>query len=554
MTPYNEISSLNDRLAVGIVVDHPHIAWAASVENALRMTPNVFILNVSGDASLAASEGFSGVRTISMDPCEDFAAARNALIEAVEAENEVEWLFWMNGGEIFDEETLPFFLEFFEKEAERDSLYVLVLHRLFHRDRSRNDLDEESIDARLMPLKKGLRFEGTLCPSLFPSAARLLIQPNAAPGRLLDFREDEETEVRRQRARRKLDLLEKLEAEGVAATDDALLRRGECLTELGDHTAARQDFEKLIQTTSKANLRLEAYYRLWDTFAFAPMAPNEMTKALLGGIDHFPVDMQLLTFMGSHLQRQGQLDLAIRTFQTAVQHGRISLDASHRLHIGEMAILSLALAHRLKGDGKEAIRVLELNIGHIADRSKYDQQLLDLYISEQDEEKALELAAMIWGDAELDRMRELLSGACRAAGGRWESALPSLESAYTEGYRHMIGLRWYAMTLLALLQFDKAVPVLEEWAAREPENTEPRSLLLAARQPEQFHEILGRILATQRKKLGLPAVSPLPRKGKRPAQGLEEIVREMIVSSGTLTDDRINLSPCRGPAKKIETF
>ncbi len=220
-----------------------------------------------------------------------------------------------------------------------------------------------------------------------------------------------------------------------------------------------------------------------------------------------------------------------------------------------MAILSLALAHRLKGEAKEAIRVLELNIGHIADRSKYDQQLLDLYISEQEESKALELAAMVWGDKELDRMRDVLSGACLAAGGHWKSALEPLESAYNGGCRHMICLRWFAMTLLALLRFDQAVPVLEEWVKREPDNSEPRSLLMATRKPEQFHETLGHILTAQRRKLGLP--TPVHRsgsKGRGTPQGLEEIISEMIVSSGTLSDDRINLGPSRCSSKKIETF
>ncbi len=556
MTPIADFSSADPRLTIGIVVENSHQNYEDSIRSARHMSQHIFLLDVSSGHAAWHSDVLPPTRKLALDSCEDFAAAKNELIEMIENEgNDHDWLLWMSAGEIFDEDVAPSFFDFLQNDAEKSSLYVMVQHRLFQRDRSRHDFDEESIDARLMPLKKGLRFENPVCPTLYPAADRLKIAVDAAPGRLLTFVDSQETLWRRERAEKMLTLLKKLEQtlstpKKPFPADDALLLRGECYGELEDYLAARRDFESVIEQTAAVHIQLEAYYRLWETFSSAPIAATEMTKVLLAGIDRFPVDMQLLTFMGSHLQRQGQLDLAIRTFQTAVQHGRISLDTTHRLHIGEMAILSLALAHRLKGEPKEAIRVLEANGEHIADRSKYHQQLLDLYIAEEAENKALDLAALIWGDQELDTMRSVLSAACHAAGGHWKSAVEPLEKAYKNGCQHMICLRWLAMTQLALLRFTDAVPVLEDWAKREPENAEPKALLTATRKPEMFHETLGNILVAQRKKLGLPPQTP-PTNGKKQSTlpGLEEIISEMIISSGTLPENQIRLGPSRKSCK-----
>jgi hypothetical protein len=127
---------------------------------------------------------------------------------------------------------------------------------------------------------------------------------------------------------------------------------------LGNYIDSRKSSRALIEATSRSDLRLSAYYNIWETFAHAPIPDAEITKILVEAVDQFPVEMQLLTFLGSHLQRTGQLELAARTFETAIQHGRVSLDVWHRLRIQEIAVTSLALCLRLQDRNNEAIRVL----------------------------------------------------------------------------------------------------------------------------------------------------------------------------------------------------
>jgi tetratricopeptide (TPR) repeat protein len=287
---------------------------------------------------------------------------------------------------------------------------------------------------------------------------------------------------------------------------------------------------QLVKETERADLRLSAYFSLWETFAAAPIPDAEITKWMIESLDHYPVEMQLLTFLGSHLQRTGQLELAVRTFETAVQHGRVSLDVWHRMRIREVAATSLALCLRLQNRNEEAIRVLEKNTELVEDRSEYNRHLLDLYIAENLEEKASELAAEIWGDVDLDLIRLALKGACLAKSGRWDLALAPLKEAHQGGCRDVLCLRWYALALLALQQFQPANEILEQWLEVQPDNTEAKSYRAAAQNPDQFGDSLKRIRDAHLRSLGVMAERIKPRKSH---VRIEDAIREMIQSSGT---------------------
>jgi tetratricopeptide (TPR) repeat protein len=287
---------------------------------------------------------------------------------------------------------------------------------------------------------------------------------------------------------------------------------------------------QLIKETSRSDLRLSAYYSIWETFAVAPIPDADITKILVEAMDHFPVDMQLLTFLGSHMQRIGKLDLALRTVETAVQHGKVSLDVWHRLRIREIAVTSLALCFRLQVQNDKAIDVLKTNAELVEDKVEFNRHLLDLYIAESMEEAASELAAEIWGDVALDWIRLVIKGACAAKSGRWDLALAPLEEAHKDGCRDTLCLRWYALTLLALQQFKQAIEILDQWLALQPDNSEAKSYRAAAEHPDRFSEALKRIRDSHLRSLGMIADKVAPRK---PNVRIDEAVREMIQASGT---------------------
>ncbi|MDR1964746.1 MAG: hypothetical protein LBQ50_13315 [Planctomycetaceae bacterium] len=553
------------RIAVGIVVEDGFEGLEETLRDARLLSESVFVLGTEPAVNLTELQNVTYRQSSS---CHDEAALRNELIELAESQNETNWLLLMNAGDRFDQTTLEEFRLFTANDLERHSLYVMVLHRLYRTDGVRHDLDEETIEPRLIPLRKGLRFQGQIRASLLSSAASLMIRLNAAPGRFLLPSRQQDSNRQKRKAIRHLQIIEQQrkqseqqnklsEQQGESITDDALIARAEALSVLGDSIHARRDFLHLIEKTTRNDLRLAAYYGVWETLTVLPIPENEMTKILLAGLDHFPVNMQLLTFMGSHLQQLGKLDLAARTFETAVRHGQTTLDVWHRLRIREMAVTSLALIHRLRGKGQEAIRVLESNLELIGDRTEFNRHLLDLYIAELQEAKGHEFAATIWGGTDLDLIREVITGACRASAGNWETAVLPLELAYLNGCRDVLCLRWYSLALLSLTRFNEAMIVLEEWIRVDSKNKEPQAFLAAARQPEHFGEIVRQFRDSQIKALGISKPEILERRFiqsqsqsnsnnaktngsfRKPNSVIDHAIREMIVSSGSSNGLRI---------------
>jgi len=526
MTADTESRSGNSRIAVGILVDEETLPLLHNtIVSARTLSDHIFVLAVGKNCTVTET----GITVEQGGWLHDEAASRNMLIDCVENANVADWLLWFNPGEEFEAKTLDEFQYFLEHDSHRDALYMMVLHRYFREDRVRHDCDEETIDARLMPLRKGIRFQGQVRATLIPRCVSLMTEISAAPGRFLLPPKKLDPTKTTKRAKEILEILENIEKEGDVIQDDLLAVRAEAMFTLGNYVDSRKLLLQLIKGTSRSDLRLSAYFNLCETFTVAPIPDEEVTKLMVEALDHYPVEMQLLTFLGGHLQRSGKLDLAIRTYETAIQHGRVSLDVWHRLRIREITITSLALCLRLQNRNEDAIRVLETNTELVEDRSEYNRHLLDLYIAENREDKASDLAAEIWGDVDLDLIRLVLKGACMAKAGRWDSALAPLKEAHRQGCRDILCLRWYALTLLALQQFRLATEILEQWLSVQPDNSEAKSYLAAAHRPEQFGETLTRIRDAHLRSLGMMEKKIVPRS---PNIRVEDAVREMIQASG----------------------
>lgn len=518
------------KIAVGIIVDdtvHNTEVLKITVQQAQTFSDRIFILETAAGAALPFY-GDTAVNIFS-STSEDGTAQKSELFERVEEHCSADYLLWLHPGERLDVKTFEEFRLFIENELERNSLYMLVVHRLHRPDGKRHDFDEETIEPRLIPLRKSLRCQdGNV--SLIESAKNLKLRINAAPGRIVRFGGEEEHNRRCRYAEKSLTpFLHN------AVENDELAARANAYLVLAHYDDARQCFQKLIETANRSDLRLAGYYGLWDALTKpgtpGTSNPNELTQLLVRALDNFPVDMQLLTWMGIQLQSIGKWDLAIRSYETALKFGTISLDVWHRLHIREIALTRLALLHRILGNSYEAARLMEDGLKEVEDPSELSRYLLDVYIAEENETKALNLAAGIWGDAELDQMRNVVYGACRGTAGSWVEALGYIEKSYRSGTRDILCLRWYALSLLSSRRFNDAVQILEEWLEAEPGNQEALSFLAAARQPEHFAETLRKIRETQLRALGVPKEQADKKSPKKNAS-IERAVREMICSSG----------------------
>lgn len=538
------------RLAIGMIARNDEPKLETTILDALSLTERVYLLDLESNDGTAGRAEELGATVFSAPWEEDFAAARNRLVAEIEALKTSDWLLWMNPGERFDPETQSAFEFFMATQIEQATGYMMVLHRCFLDSENGirflnrepidciNEGDEEIIELRLMPLYHGLTFEGALQESLFPAVAARSISLSAAPGRLLLGLSQVDAPRLQERARWNLEKLERMEKEGVPLVDELLLLRASSFFDLGQIAAGRESYCQLVRQTEKVNLLLEAHYRIADSYNELPGTGEEQTTFLIEAIDRFSLDFQLLTALGLHLMGKRRIELAVRALETALNYGQVSYDVWHRRHVRGIAALTLASAYQLIGNNRLAIETLVANLERVEDRRSIALRLLEMYISENQELRARQLAATLWGDRELDHMYQVLTGGCRGSAGAWNAAVLPLELAYLEGCRHPLCLRWYSLTLLALRRFEEALPVLNEWCEAEPGSGEAKAFRFAASKPERFDETLRNILKEHVERFGITPTLPFDLTCAKGAAKTDEELAWSILGVETDCDDR----------------
>lgn len=532
-------SLTNVRLAIGLIAENDAETLASTLSSVQKISETIYVVDRdSTDNTVTVARCFTDhlipLREQTKSPLNK-AKLRNILIDAVEKDQCADWLLWVNPGERFDLQTAEELLEFLAEKPDDHAVYMMILRRFGEINGSPSDKDEETIDLRLMPLNRGLHFTGVVGESLFAAASNLMLPISAAPGRILLPPKNANPEKNRKEAERNLALISEVENEGSPILEYYLSERAKANMVIGNFINAMRDFRRLLLSTNEQNLKLETYNNIYELMTKTPYQADDMTNFLISAMGDFPLDMQLLTCLGLHLQQIGKLELAVRTLETAIQHGRISLDVWHRLRIREMAVTTLSVVFRLQNDTQKAMEILETNLELVDDRDRICRPLLDLYIAELQEPSAIALAETIWGDMLLDQMKEVIGGACCAASGNWDMAAKPLANAYAAGCREPLCLRWYAVTLISLHRFAEAMRILEEWIALEPGNSEAHSLLYATKNPEQLVSLLSTIQSTGNRYDAPGETEIIETKIRVGTSNTDhaEAIKEMIGASGT---------------------
>jgi tetratricopeptide (TPR) repeat protein len=223
---------------------------------------------------------------------------------------------------------------------------------------------------------------------------------------------------------------------------------------------------------------LDAYYGLLTTFDGIPELQDQQLGIGLEALEVFPLDAQLLCAMGSYLQVQNRLDLAERSFDTAVKYGQVNLETWHLAEIAEMATVCLALTQQLAGRNDDSRETLLDAQQRFPESIRIRRHLIDLAVKLGRAEEALDLIhPMVETAAMSDPWRNAVQGACKAAAKDWLQALGYLQSAYVGGCHDPFCLRWLVVTLISNGQMEAARPVLDEWLQREPTSAEALAYL-----------------------------------------------------------------------------
>jgi predicted Zn-dependent protease len=184
--------------------------------------------------------------------------------------------------------------------------------------------------------------------------------------------------------------------------------------------------------------------------------------------------------------RCGRLDLAARSYEMAVVHGKIDPATWHLADLADVAVICWCLVLQLMKQTKRAMGVLEVALAERPDSLRLRRQLIELYVKAGREREALAQCKSLPGDMPFrEQMPNVVRGAVLAAGKKSAAALRSLRAAYQAGCRDPLCLRWLAAAQLDLGNLADVEMIVDEWERVEPGNLEIAVFRKAAEQRRQ---------------------------------------------------------------------
>jgi len=473
--------AMRPRLSVAMIVRDEQDVLADSIRSVLAIADEIVVLDTgSADQTvtvareLGAEIGWTAWN-------DDFSAARNQCLAMVGGE----WVLWLDAGEILADESAEELRAFVDRQAESSKAYTLMV-QVPPADSDASA--EQAAQLRLMPNREDLRFEGRVRETLRPSIEAAGLQIDAAPGRIVRHGRQHNQARKSARAQRnlKLAILEASER-GDPLPPRLQLAIGEAYSDLGADEQARHAYRQTIEISRRGSTEmLEAYYGLLTTYDGDKFLSEVQLSTCIEALEVFPFDAQLLLVMGNYMQSRNRLDLAVRSFETAVKYGQVDLGAWHLSELAEMAACCLSLvlqAGEGGGDDHQARRVLEEALQCHPDCIRLLRLLIDLHTKQDRCAEAIEVADRLpIPQQQREPLHNAVRGACRAAKEDWTAALGYLQSAYLAGCDDPICLRWLSVTLLSNGQTEAAEPVLRDWKRLDPTNVELQAYLAVLQQ------------------------------------------------------------------------
>ncbi|MCX7428082.1 MAG: glycosyltransferase [Planctomycetia bacterium] len=467
------------RLTVGMIVRDEEDVLAESLESVLAIADELLVLDTGSTDRTTEVAQRLGARVIRAPWTDDFASARNRLL----SEAAGDWILWLDAGERLDGESAGAIRRCVDEEVDRGNVYLVLVEVP---PPLAGASSEQVAQARLMPRRADLRFEGRLRETLRPSMERAGLGIGAVGGIIRRHPRQHDPRRKADRARRNLRVVELAATETASLSASLLLARAEALADLDRPAEARAAFHSAIEASERGSGEmLEGYYGL---LTCAPAEQSDQTDQIalcLRALDIYPLDAQLLLAMGNYLQARGTLDLAARSFRVAVDHGQVNLEVWHLAELAEVAIVCLSLVLQLQGKDDEAAELLNQAIERFGHSVRTRRHAMDLHVKHGRADEADRLARKLPVEpGQRVPLRAAVRGACLAAVKDWLPALGYLQSAYVAGCQDTLCLRWLAITLLSNGQPDAAEGVLRQWHEREPHNPEAKAYLEAIfRQP-----------------------------------------------------------------------
>ncbi len=488
------------RLSVAMVVRDAEPLLTDTLDTIRAIADEIVVCDAgSTDCTLEiAREGADVMQQIEWH--EDYAAARNECLRHVTGQ----WILWLDAGETLDETAAQQLRNFIDESADSGKIYLLFLQR---RAACASGCADQIGQPRLMPNRPELRFAGRVREHVLGSAIAAGMGIDALECDIQCASLAAVSEQQRAGARRILNVA------NLAITADGeqphtLLARAEALAQLGRPADAGAAYGRAIDLADRGSAEmLEAYYGLLTAMDADPTAAENQVATCLEALEIYPLDAQLLCGMGSYLLRCRRLDLAARSYETAVMYGRINPAVWHLAELAEVAVTCWSLVLQLLGDDQKALSVLEDALDERPDSIRLRRQLIEMFVKAGRERDAFAQCERFPNDMPWrETMAGVVRGACLAAGKKSAAALKPLRAAYQAGCRDPLCLRWLAAANLAVGNLTDVDFITNEWQRHEPGTLEITAFRHAAAQRRQS----GQLRRTDEPvKSGLPVDGPI---------------------------------------------
>jgi tetratricopeptide (TPR) repeat protein len=473
---------------------------ADSLDSVRAIADEIVVMDTgSSDETMAiAQHGADIVDQIEWQ--DSFADARNECLRRVTGD----WVLWLEAGETLEDSAVQQLRNFVDESADRNKAYLLLIQRP---SASAANCADQIGQLRLLPNRPELRFKGRVREDILSAVknAGMGVDALECAVQCAAIGPDEQ----RARARRQLNLanLALTESGDQAAL---LLARAESLGQLGRPHDAGEAYRRALELAlSGSSEMLEAYYGLLTAMDADPTAAEPQIATCLEALDVFPLDAQLLCGMGSYLLRCGRLDLAARSYEMAVMHGRVDPATWHLADLADVAVVCWSLVLQLTNDAKQAEAVLESALAERPDSLRLRRQLMELQIKAGRERDALAQCNFLPEETPFRRqMPNVVRGAILAAAKKSAAALGPLRDAYQASCRDPLCLRWLAAAQLDLGNFTDVEVIVAEWERAEPGNLEIAVFRQAAAQRRPAGQSMRRI--DNPASPGLPSMTVAP--------------------------------------------
>jgi tetratricopeptide (TPR) repeat protein len=495
-----KLGSERPRLTVAMIVRDAADVLADSLDSVRAIADEIVVMD-TGSCDETITIARHGADVVDQIEWQDsFADARNECLQRATGD----WVLWLEAGETLDETTAQQLRNFVDEAADRNKAYLLLIQKP---SASGANCADQIGQLRLVPNRPELRYQGRVREEILSAVknAGVGVDVLECPVQCAAIGADEQ----RARARRQLNLANlALTESGEQAT--VLLARAEALAQLDRPHEAGQVYRRAIELAlSGSSEMLEAYYGLLTAMDADPMAAERQIATCLEALGIFPLDAQLLCGMGSYLLRFGRLDLAARSYEMAVVHGRVDPATWHLADLADVAVVCWSLVLQLTNETKQAEAVLESALADRPDSLRLRRQLIELQIKTGREREALaQCKSLPEGMPFRAQMPGVVRGAILAAAKKSAAALGPLRSAYQDGCRDPLCLRWLAAAQLDLGNLTDVEAIVAEWERAEPTNLEIAAFRQAAAQRRPADQSMRRV--DRPASPGLTSMRPAP--------------------------------------------